>query len=92
MINKTNLFRFVPLGLNILLIVWTIILSPYSKYGDNWAVVPVIVIFLIIVVLHIILLFVEQSKISFIIYGLIHIVVSFIILIYCLMRISKDSL
>lgn len=92
MINKINIFHVAPLGLTVLLIIWTIIVSPYSKYGDNWAIVPAIVIFLIIIILHIVLLFIEEAKINFIIYGLIHIIISFAIWIYCLMKISKDSL
>lgn len=90
--NKINFLRFIPIGLNLLLIIWTIIVFPYSKYGDNWAIYPAILIFLIIIGIHLFLIFTEKSKLNFIIYSVIHIGISSIILMYCLMKISKDSL
>lgn len=90
--NKSNYIRFIPIGLNLLLISWTVVVSPYSEYGDNWAIYPVILIFLIIIALHCFLIFTEKAKINFILYAVIHIGISFIILMYCLMKISKDSL
>lgn len=92
MLSKTVLIRIVPIFLNIMLILWTVIVSPHSKYGDNWAVYPIVIVGLVILIWHIGLIFLEKSKLIFAVYGLIHLSFSFIFWIYCLMKISKDAL
>ncbi len=90
--NKTLIFRLLPVFLNFLLILWTLIISSYSKYGDNWAIYPAFSIFPLIVVIHLALFYFEKPKINFVVYGLAHGTVSFYLWIYCLMQISKDAL
>lgn len=90
--SKLNLLRITPIALNVLLIIWTVAVYPYSKYGDRWAIDPAFAIFPIIIVLHIVLLFIEKWKLNSIIYSITHITISFVIWIYCIMAISKDSL
>ena len=87
-----SLIRLGPIGLTLILILWTVFVSQYSKYGDNWAIYPALAIFPIAVIWHIVLVIVEKSKLIFITYGLIHLVILFAIWMYCLMKISKDSL
>ena len=84
--------RFGPVGLTVFLILWTIIVSPYSKYGDNWAIYPALPILPIVVIWHLVLFFIEKEKKVVILYGFIHISILIVIWLYCLMKISKDSL
>jgi hypothetical protein len=86
------LIRVAPVIFNLILVIWTLLISPYSKYGDNWAVYPAIVIFAVIISWHIGLVYFEKSKIMFVLYGFLHIGVSVFLWVYCLMKISKDSL
>ncbi len=81
-----------PVGLTILLIVWTIVVSPYSKYGDNWAVYPAVFILPAVLIWHAILIYIGKPRSFFIVYGLVHSAVLFIAWMYCLMKITKDSL
>lgn len=81
-----------PIFFLILLIIWAKLVSPYSKYGDAWAIYPAILIFFLIIISHIALICTEKAKLPFIIYALIHGMVAFYFLIYSLTLISKDSL
>ena len=80
--------------LSLLVLLWTIVISPYTSYGDNWAVYPVIVVAFIILIWHIFLVVVpkEISKPKLILYGVIHLALFTYILILSLMLITKDSL
>ena len=75
-----------------MMVVWTVIISPYTKYGDTWAVLPIIIMFSSAIVLHFILLIEKSWAVNYIAYAVMHIPASFMIGIYCLSRISKDSL
>ncbi len=90
MVNLT--IKLTPIILTILLVLWTVAVSPYSKYGDNWAIYPALVIFPIVFFWHIYLCFSQHPKLHFLLYGFIHLAVLFVIWIYCLMKISKDAL
>jgi len=81
-----------PIFLDILLILWTLIVSPYSKYGDDWAIIPAIIFLPTVIISHIVLLFIDKHKLRCLLYGGIHIMAIFYLWIYCLMKISKDSL
>lgn len=83
--------RATPVGLTILLIIWTILVSPYSKYGDNWAIYPAVIVLPFAVIWHVYLIFTQQPRSGFILYAIGHIALLFFIWIYCLMKISKDS-
>ena len=88
-----NMFiRILPIGLTLLMILWTILVSPYTKYGDNWALYPVIIIFLVNLVWHIYLIMSQQTRAMYVLYAIGHISVLVIIVFFCLMKISKDSL
>jgi hypothetical protein len=81
-----------PLGVTALLVVWTILVSPHSKYGDSWAIDPALIALPLVIGLHVLVAYQARWRSSFIAYGLLHCAVFFVIWIYCLMMISKDSL
>jgi len=51
-----------PLILSGFLILWTLLVSPHSKYGDNWAIMPALAIYPAVIILHVILFFKRPSK------------------------------
>jgi peptidoglycan/LPS O-acetylase OafA/YrhL len=81
-----------PLGVTALLVLWTMLVSPHSKYGDSWAIGPALFALPLVVGLHVLLAYKAQRRNSFVAYGLVHCALFFVIWIYCLMAISKDSL
>jgi hypothetical protein len=42
-----------PLGVTALLVVWTILVSPHSKYGDSWAIDPALIALPLVIGLHV---------------------------------------
>ena len=86
------LTKYGPLLCTLFLVVWTMVVSPYSRYGDNWAVYPALAVLPIVIIWHIVLVVLEKSKGAFIAYGLVHTAILFAVLMYCLMKITKDSL
>ncbi len=74
------------------MVVWTMIVSPQTVEGDKWGTNPVLFIFPLIVILHFVVLYFEKSKVGALIYGLVHIPISFFLWIYCLLTIGKDAL
>jgi cytochrome bd-type quinol oxidase subunit 2 len=84
-----------PVFLTLFLILWTLIVSPYSQYGDDWAILPAILMAPVVLICHLVLIFYnrgKEKKIWFSFYGLVHFSIFIIIWINCLMKISKDSL
>jgi len=94
-INKAlTLKYFTPAAITVAVVLWTFAVSPYSKYGDNWAVYPVIFAAPIILAWHIYLVIKPgtTSRINQTIYAVAHGSIFFVIFLYSLMLISKDSL
>jgi hypothetical protein len=83
---------YFPLWGTPLLVLWTILVSPYSKYGDDWAISPAVATLPLVIGLHVAIAYRARWSWNFIAYGLIHSALFFVIWIYCLMAISKDSL
>jgi uncharacterized membrane protein len=83
---------YTPLGITVLLVVWAVLVSPHSKYGDSWAIVPALLTLPLVVGVHVVLAYKAQSRKDFVAYALLHCALFFLIWIYCLMAISKDSL
>lgn len=81
-----------PIYGSVLLLLWTVITSPWSNYGDLWAIIPAILIFPMVFCLHIFLLVKNDWQIKFVFYGIAHLAILFVISVACLMIISKDSL
>jgi hypothetical protein len=91
-IKPLPLVAYAPLGVTASLVVWTFIVSPRSKYGDSWAIDPALAALPLVVGLHVLAAYQARWRSPFIAYGLLHCAVFFVIWIYCLMMISKDSL
>jgi hypothetical protein len=95
-----RMLALVPIVFTILLVIWTAIVSPFSKYGDNWAIMPAVALAPVIIAWHLSLLGIRLGNwtrrrdiLSFYgIYGVVHLSVFAGIWLWCLMRISKDSL
>lgn len=81
-----------PLFLTLLLLVWTRLVSDYSRYGDYWAIIPALLIFPIAIGLHLVALIKMKWPTTVILYAIAHIVTLGILWMRCLMLISKDSL
>ena len=81
-----------PVVLSACLIGWTLVVSPHTKYGDTWALVPVLLLFIAVVAVHIRLLIKGGWTGSLIVYGLLHIAAVVVLSIWSLTLISKDSL
>ena len=83
-----------PVAVSLMVLLWAFTISPFTKYGDNWAIYPVLVSAPIIVGWHIFLV-ARPSLISrghIIIYGIVHLAIFSYIFMLSLMLISKDSL
>ena len=86
----------VPIALTILMIIWTAIVSPFSKYGDNWAIVPALALAPVVITWHLALFGVRRGDWAYhrgvlVIYALIHLFIFIPIWFGCLMLISKDG-
>ena len=86
------IIQYTPVALTVALVLWTILVSPYSKYGDNWAIYPALLVFPLVVLWHIGLLILSRPKMFLFIYGLLHVLILFYVWLLCMMKISKDSL
>jgi hypothetical protein len=83
---------YAPVGATALLILWTLLVSPYSKYGDIWAIGPALLMLPLVIGLHLLLAYKARWSSRFVVYGALHCALFFAIWIACLMAISKDSL
>jgi len=71
-VNLHFLSRIGPVALTLILIAWTFLVSPHAKYGDDWAVLPILALLPIVIIWHGILLYVEKEKLMYIAYAIIH--------------------
>lgn len=81
-----------PIYANLFVIAWTMMVSPYTKYGDLWAMLPVFVSFLIAVLVHLYLVWKAKRRFKMLAYGFLHMLLFSYILLSSLMLISKDAL
>ena len=83
-----------PIIMSLIIIVWTVIVSPYTAYGDDWAMIPVLIMAVLILIWHIYLLFrpANTSRLLLSLYAVIHVYVLITIVGFSLVIISKDSL
>ena len=94
-IEGQQTLKIAPLIITLLLILWTMAVSPFSHYGDNWAIYPALLMAPLVLLLHLFLIVLGKgtaAKLRLLSYALIHGAIFFFIWINCLMRISKDSL
>ena len=83
---------YLPIYGSLLLILWTAIVSPFSKYGDYWALVPALLVFPVVLCMHIVMIVKGEWQAKLIWYGVGHVALLFLVWIMCIMLISKDSL
>ena len=81
-----------PLAVTVAVAIWTLVVSPHTRYGDNWAVYPVLIAFLGVLGLHAFLLVRGPYRGALAVYALVHLGLWVPFGLWCLMRISKDSL
>ena len=87
-----SLWPIGPIFLTLFLVLWTLSVSPYSKYGDNWAIYPAMLVLPAALLWHVALIWFQKPRLPLIVYAVIHLVLLFWIWVYCLMKISRDSL
>ena len=81
-----------PVGLTVVLILWTAAIAAFSSLGHSWAVYPAVAVLPVTVLLHLALIVMKRRRGRFVIYALIHIPLQAFIWAGCLMLLSKDSL
>ena len=92
MVTHPMKLKYWPVLLSGLLVVWTLYISPITKYGDTWAIIPVFAIFLTIFIIHVLLLIKGRWNSGLWLYALVDIPVVFMLSVWSLTLISKDSL
>jgi hypothetical protein len=81
-----------PIGVTVLLALWTAAVYPYSRYGDAWAIWPALIALPIVLGLHTVLIMRYRPRSQYWAYALAHGVLFLPLWIGALMLISKDSL
>ena len=89
-----NIFESIywPVLGSLFLIIWTAIVSPFSKYGDYWALLPALFVFPVVLIIHIVMIVKGNWQAKLVWFGVSHVTILFFIWVFCLMLISKDSL
>jgi hypothetical protein len=64
----------------------------HTKYGDNWALVPIMLVFISVIAAHVWLLLEGGWSVGLIAYGLLHIAFVLALSFWPLTLISKDSI
>jgi hypothetical protein len=82
----------VPIAITLLVGIWTAVVSPYTKYGDSWAVIPVLGALVVVLLWHVWLVVRGPGREVLIAYGVAHLAFWVPFGFLCLMKISKDSL
>jgi hypothetical protein len=82
----------VPVVITLLLLLWTLVVYPYSRYGDRWALWPALISLPVVIAVHVFLIVRYRPRWGYYLYAAIHAVVFVPHWFGCLMLISKDSL
>jgi len=80
-----------PVLLSLSLVCWTLVVSPHTHYGDNWALAPIGLVFLSVVAIHVWLLKRRRAA-GLAVYAVLHIAFVLALSFWSLTLISKDSL
>lgn len=91
-LDREKMVLAAPMGFTLVAAIWTAVVTPYSKYGDDWAILPFMGIFLVVLVWHVALTIRGPERRFLVLYGLLHLAFWFPFGLFCLMKISKDSL
>jgi hypothetical protein len=81
-----------PVLLTVFVIVWTLAVQPFTQYDDYWALWPVTLALPLAFAVHIYLAATLRPKWPLVGYAAVHLSALLLIVVICLMRISKDSL
>jgi hypothetical protein len=82
-----------PVIVTVALVVWTVLVSPHSKYGDNWAIWPAVLAFPIALIWYIVVFIMRRGhRRSAASVAVCHLVILAPIWFWSLTAISKDSL
>jgi hypothetical protein len=82
-----------PVIVTVALVVWTVVVSPHSKYGDNWAIWPAVLALPIALIWHIaVFIMCRGQRRSAASVAVCHLVILAPIWFWSLTVISKDSL
>ena len=83
-----------PVAVTLGMLVWSIALSPYTEYGDDWAVYPLLLAIMVVLICHIFLIVRPGlvGRMSNVVYAFVHIAISIVVLLWSLMTVSKDAL
>ncbi|MGO8974326.1 MAG: hypothetical protein ACLQNV_12485 [Steroidobacteraceae bacterium] len=82
-----------PILVTILLVIWTAVVSPYSKYGDAWAIYPALLALPAVIIWHGALVFLlRHYRRTAALVAACHVGLVLPIWFLCLMLISKDSI
>lgn len=83
-----------PLFVTFGMLLWAVTLSPHTEYGDNWAVYPLLIAYFFAVAWHVFLIIRDgkTGRLQHVLYAVIHIVIATGVLMWSLMKISKDAL
>jgi hypothetical protein len=90
--NLPGAYGYLPVIPTLAMVGWTSLVYKTTAYEDVWASSPVVFLFLATIILHIVITCKSGWNQKHIGYALLHIPASFVVGIYCLMLISKDSL
>jgi len=91
-ITRQNLMATTPLLLTALLILWTLAVAPFTKYGD-WQIYPALLIAPVVLIVHIFLIALRKgTRLGFLLYAIIHGAIFSAVWMACIMWISKDCL
>jgi cytochrome bd-type quinol oxidase subunit 2 len=91
-IRKLDILALLPVVCVLLLVIWTFSVYRFSSYDDRWAIWPALLICPVFVATHIVLLVRRRLRFNYWAYAGLHVAFFFLIWIYSLMLISKDSL
>jgi hypothetical protein len=82
-----------PASVSIALMAWTLAVSPYSAYGDNWAVVPAVLALPAALLWHLVLVALSRGRRWAAASATVaHLLLLVPLWVWCLMVISKDGL
>ncbi len=94
-VTSKDWFRLTaPIGASLFVVTWSVAVSPYTAYGDNWALIPVFLSAAFVLGWHSYLVLYPGSRrrATLTMYGIAHIALFVYLFMLSLMWISKDSL
>ncbi len=91
-VKARPLIRFLPILLTGAGVVWTAVISRFTRYGDNWAAYPLVGLFIITLAVHIWMIAALRPRWPLVLYGVVHLPIQLYVFIYCSVIITKNAL